>query len=147
MSGAMLCVECGDAAEVRLAVTPLCVTCWRSITNPWRERCGIPLIGRGHMLGAPRPDGWALVRCIDCGYSWFGPPGERCDNCARITDNRRKWQAELVLTPPDVDPDDRNRDARLAAWAERLARAVEVDLITEAQARRALDRVVEHVAA
>ena len=146
--GPQVCAECDDVAEVRLALTPLCVACWRSITNPWRERHDVPLTGRGRVVGAPRFDGWAVLRCVDCRYSWIGPPGERCHECPRLADQRRVWQAELTLRPPDVELDDKHRGARLEAWAERLGRAVESGLITEAQARHAIEREgVRHVAA
>lgn len=150
MSGAVLCVECGASSEVSLLVTPLCVSCWRSITNPWRERYGLPPIGRGRQYGPLRPEwgeGWAELRCDLCSYEWVGPVAESCSRCPALLARDHAWQAELVLRPPDVEPDDRNRDDRLRAWAERLARAVKAELISADRARGALEREVQRAAA
>jgi hypothetical protein len=51
-----------------------------------------------------------------------------------------EWQAEHVLTPPDVDRDDRGYESRMRAWADRLASAVRAEIITESQARAVWDR-------
>lgn len=145
MTGAELCVECGAPSELRLMCTPFCLDCWRVVTAPWRERHGLPLVGRGRQAGPTRPDWgerWAELRCDLCGYEWVGRLLEWCERCPDLLDRNRRWQAELVLRGPAFDDvDDAYRADRLSAWAERLACAVDAGIISEAQARAALARV------
>lgn len=144
MSAAELCAECGAPAELRLMRTPFCLDCWRLVTAPWRERYGLPLVGRGRQYGPLRPEWgerWAELHCDLCGYQWVGPLLEWCGRCPDLLDRNRRWQGELLLRGPTIEDDDPRRDDRLRAWAERLARGVDAGVISESQARAALARV------
>jgi hypothetical protein len=55
-----------------------------------------------------------------------------------------EWQAALTLPPPDVDPNDARYEDRMKAWAERLARAVEAEIVTRDKALTAWRRAVTH---
>lgn len=103
----------------------------------WRE---IPLIVRALML--PSTD--QLITCDDCGAAWWPHEGfpDECKWCTEALENQRRWQAELVLTPPDIDPQDATFDGVMQGWAERLAVAVEAELITRHQAETAWGRAV-----
>lgn len=99
--------------------------------------------GAGRQRGPLRPDwgeDWAELACDRCGASWVGPIGEACDWCAVALERMRVWQAEKLLQPELPDRDDARRRHSLEAWAERLARGVEAELITAAEARAAFDR-------
>ncbi len=101
--------------------------------------------GRGAQAGPMRPDyghRWADLRCDQCGATWVGVIGEPCWWCRRSYEITLEHQAELVLTPPDLDPDlnDAARTAALEAWAERLAVAVKAGVISEGEARGAMKR-------
>jgi len=54
----------------------------------------------------------------------------------------QRHQAELVLQPELPDRDDVRHDGEVKAWGERLARAVEVELISEHEAMTAWRKVV-----
>jgi hypothetical protein len=84
----------------------------------------------------------ALLRCCRCGATWTGDPGEWCWWCQRLIEGMRAHQAELLMTPPDVDPADVGRDAALEAWARRLAIGVKAGIVTERAARAALNKEI-----
>jgi len=86
--------------------------------------------------------GYTALQCDTCEATWVGPEGEPCEWCRTALEHLQQWQAELTLTPPDHDPDDRNRPDALKAWAQRLAVAVEAGLVTRQQAERAWKRAV-----
>lgn len=99
--------------------------------------------GLGRQSGTLRPDwgeGWADLTCDTCGAGWTGPIGEPCGYCDAAEERQRRWQAEIVMRPPDGDPDDEHHPARMTAWGQRLKRAASVGLITEQQARTAWER-------
>jgi hypothetical protein len=107
------------------------------VTDPNR------LDGIGQQTGPLRPDwgdGWADLVCDRCGAGWTGIIGEECWWCWRALERMRQWQAELTLTPPEIDADDERYVGAMEAWAERLAVAVDAEIITEAQADRAWQR-------
>ncbi len=147
------CRVCGARESLRQALAVhLCVDCWWDTFGEAHARHELARHGHGTMLqtGRKRPDfgnAFADCTCTACSYQAVAPVGEPCGPCVASAEQQRAWQAEKVLTPPDIDPDDRNRDGRLKAWAERLARAVAAELITEAQARMVLKREVRHAAA
>lgn len=100
----------------------------------WRE---IPLVVRLLMLPS-RPD--PVEHCETCGATWERDEGPECRWCRQAEENQRRWQAELVLEPPNVDPDDITYDGVMTGWAERLAVAVEAGLIDRRKAEAAWKR-------
>jgi hypothetical protein len=91
------------------------------------------------VIGYGLPDGpWQ--RCVRCGATWDGHIGQACRWCWTEYDSLIRLSKEATLTPPDVDPDDARRPDALRAWAERLAVAVKAELITEQDARTAMQR-------
>jgi hypothetical protein len=114
--------------------------------------------------GVPRPDlgdGMVQLVCDECSAGWVGLPGEPCGWCADRTERQREDQRRMLLWPDrlgehgprydelgEVDQAvwDRTRgiarghDSR-RAWAERLGRAVHAGLITEREAKAAMERV------
>ena len=116
--------------------------------------------------GVPRPDhgpGMVQIVCADCHAGWVGRRGDGCAWCDAGDARRRAAERALLLDPPwlrsdagdprydelsDIDQRvwDATRGQRrgadsLAAWRDRLARAVVAGLITETEARRAWGRV------
>lgn len=77
------------------------------------------------------------LTCCCCGATWTGIPGDACHWCRRAIEIQIDHQIDLLLTPPDVDPDDITFDAKIEAWAERLARGIKSGLITKQQAEAA----------
>lgn len=105
------------------------------------------LNGVGLQSGRMRPDWgptYADLTCVACDATWTGPIGEPCSWCADARDRLVGWQADKVLDPPDVDPDDATYDNVMRGWADRLNRAVDADIITLEQGKRALDRATRH---
>jgi ribosomal protein L37E len=104
------------------------------------------LNGIGLQTGALVPEFgplYAHLTCRACGADWVGVPGETCTWCQRARERLLEWQAECVLEPPAVDPQDVLYEQRMRAWAERLAAAVKGGVITETEARRAWTRTVD----
>ena len=104
-------------------------------------RIGVP--GHGQQSGPLRPDwgdGWADLTCDTCQAGWTGPIGEPCAYCHLAEQRQLAWQAELVLQPPDVDPVDDRYHHAMTAWAGRLKRAVQAQIVTEQKARTAWER-------
>ena len=72
--------------------------------------------------------------------------GEDRGRAGRVPARRRR-DPGLEMTPaPEVDPDDASYDARMMAWADRMARAVEADIVTATQVERAWRRGVNGAA-
>lgn len=91
------------------------------------------------VIGYGLPDGpWQ--RCIRCGATWDGHVGQACRWCWTEYESLLRLSAEAVLEPPLEDVDDARRANALAAWAKRLAAAVKAELITEQDARTAMQR-------
>lgn len=91
------------------------------------------------VIGYGLPDGpWQ--RCVRCGATWDGYAFQSCRWCWAEYDSLIRLSVKAVLTPPDVDPDDARHPNALRAWAERLAAAVKAELITEQDARTAMQR-------
>jgi hypothetical protein len=100
--------------------------------------------GLGLPTGPLRPEYGPLeqdLTCCCCGATWTGVPGDACWWCQRSREIQLEHQIDLLLTPPDIDPDDIRYEARITAWAQRLARGVVAGLITEQQANHATRRV------
>lgn len=108
------------------------------------------LAGVGVPAGVERPEfGPAIVdlRCNACGATWSGPAGEACGWCERSHQQLLGHQAELVLAPPEIDPDDARWDDVMQGWANRLWVAVEAGIVEQRDAENALRRKVQRVAA
>jgi hypothetical protein len=71
---------------------------------------------------------------VSCDATWIGIPGDPCEWCQRSAEIQAEHQAELLLTVPDVHPDDERYAGMMEKWAERLAIGVEAGLITERMA-------------
>ena len=119
---------------------------------PGRAYCGPHLTpphphGIGH--GQPtrhRPDHTPTyydLECDTCQATWVGPIYEACIWCETALEHQQAWQAELTLTPPDIDPDDEHYADTMRTWAQRLARAVESELVTRTQADAAWKRAIK----
>lgn len=102
------------------------------------------------------------LRCVACGATWVGAAFDPCGWCERERERLVADQRRQLLDPPWLASDagdprydelsaldqavwDRTRGQRrdadsLEIWVGRLARAVEAGVITEDEARRAVDR-------
>lgn len=119
--------------------------------------------------GYPRPDfgdGWHERVCAVCSASWVGHErdGDWCAWCEASDARQRALERRLLLDPPwlrtsagdprydalsDLDRAvwDRTRGQSrgtdsVVAWAARLRRAVEAELITRNEAERAMRRIM-----
>jgi hypothetical protein len=115
--------------------------------------------------GIPRPDhgtGYQERVCTECDASWVGLADDGCGWCERALERQRADQRLLLLDPPHLrtsvgDPryDQLCEDSKLVwdvtrgqrrgtdsvlAWTQRLARAVEAELITRREAEQAMRR-------
>lgn len=92
--------------------------------------------------GAPRTGEWHLA-CNACGATWVGFAGEPCQWCIDALERQQEHQAELLLQPPDVSPDDVLYGDRMRGWADCMAVGVEAGLITVKQAENTLARTTK----
>lgn len=118
--------------------------------------------------GLARPDhgpGFRTRLCATCGAGWVGHVDDGddwCPWCERAVERQVEAERRVLLDPPWLRSDagniryDELSDANKAvwdrtrgqirgadsvkAWTERLARAVQAELITETEARRAVAR-------
>ncbi len=74
------------------------------------------------------PDGWWCV-CTTCPAEWVATPGAQCWRCEERVARQIEAQIRTVLTPP---PDLTETAAH--EWESRLQTAIELGLITRAQA-------------
>ncbi len=149
---AAVCSSCGADPLHPAGTGWLCAACFDRILGDARARYIADNGGVGIMRhhGVMRPDHgphFAECRCSACGATAVVVIGEPCAWCEWAIERQRQWQAQLVLRPPDTELTDPRRSDALQAWAERLARAVDAELVTRQQARAAWDREVGRSAA
>ena len=138
--------RCGADGVRNLGVHGYCATCLGELLASF-DPSVFQLSGVWLQDGPMRPDigpGWAECRCLACGATATTVVGMACGWCIAARERMAAWQADKVLTPPDVDENDVRRPAALHAWARRLAVAVEAGIIDERDARRAWNRAVSH---
>ncbi len=135
---------CGQPATRTLGARPYCDECAEQVLAPIRKKVAQrDGVGYGEQHGRRRPDwgySYADLKCNLCGATWVGPIYERCTWCEDALDRMRQWQAEMLLDPDLPDPDDARYKAACGAWAQRLGRAVNSELVTVQQAIGALQR-------
>ncbi len=117
----------------------------------WVERCldiiyldpqtrpdsvGLPYGPRRPELGPSIVD----LQCCNCGATWSGITGEPCTWCIQGLERQQGYQAELLLRPPDVDPDNIEYATRIKAWIARMKVGIEAGLITRQQAANSFHR-------
>lgn len=105
--------------------------------------------GYGEPYGALCPDYGPHVeelRCNACGATWAGVAGDACGWCVDRLERQQEHQAELLLSAPDVWPDDEQYNNRMRGWAKRMTVGVKAGLITERQARRAWHKALKGAA-
>ena len=91
----------------------------------------------GIPCGLQRPEYGPAIQdlaCNACGATWAGIVGDPCTWCQEALERQHGYQAELLLTPPEVDRDDTNYETRMEAWVERMIVGVDAELITQQQA-------------
>lgn len=105
--------------------------------------------GFGVQAGPMRPDHGpddCELECVVCSARWVGVLLASCPWCAATLERMVGWQADIVLTAPEVDRDDARYDAVMKAWAGRLRVAVEAGIVSEHDADRAWQQAVRHAA-
>lgn len=143
------CSTCGEPGYKNIAAKGYCRRHLAELFATF-DPAAFGLIGVGVQAGPMRPDHGphdAELECVVCEARWVGELLDPCPYCARSVEKMLAWQAQLVLTPPDLEPTDVRYAAAARAWAERLARAVESGLIDAEQARRAWGKAVRRDAA
>lgn len=136
------CSACGEPGYRNVAARGYCRRHFAALLATF-DPAVFEMRGFGVQAGPPRPDhgaGFMELECVVCGAGWVGELLDPCPWCMASLERMARWQAERLLDPDLPDPDDRRFDGARRAWAERLARGVEVGLITERQARRAWAR-------
>jgi len=141
--GEQVCDRCGQApGVVPLALSYWCDGCTDEIRGRTMMVEGFDGIGRPT---EPRPEfgpGYHNLECDQCQASWVGRSGSSCNYCAGLGARSLAEQPALLLRPVLPVADSPNRLTAEMAWAERLANAVKAGVVTEIEARRALERVV-----
>jgi len=147
--GSEHCDRCGEPADQPLYKGGICAPCYDELA----ERVAAHTALRGHgrrvepcqlaaAIRARFPSQYCMLRCTSCSSTWYGPRGESCSGCAADLDRMQRHQAQVLLTPELPDVDDARYDGAVRAWGERLARAVEAELISEQTALAAWRKAV-----
>lgn len=136
-----ICDRCPEPAAQSVGSEYLCTEHTDQILDPIRQRIAkrSGFHGWGEPTGPPN-HGWSHLTCRTCAATWIGKPYDPCTWCEQARQHVIEHQAEIVLTAPDLDPDDVRYTAAMTAWAERLARAVTAHIINDLQARNAWTR-------
>jgi hypothetical protein len=136
--------SCTKVTTTRVARIAYCDSCAEELLGGIRARVIGNESGSGYGRELrPRPDwgdGWADMSCSVCDAGWTGRPGSPCRWCQGRAVRRAEEQCRLLLRPELPDRGDPQRRRALEAWAERLARAVNAGVVTEAEARTAIAR-------
>jgi hypothetical protein len=106
--------------------------------------------GIGLPTGPARPEYGPLeygLTCICCKATWTGIPGDPCPWCETHIGQQRMWQIDLLLEPPDIDPQDINYADRMKGWAARMQVGIDAGLVTRAEADAAWKRVLKRTVA
>lgn len=139
------CETCSASGAVRqLGSRYICHECAEVILEPIRDRhfideCGI---GWGRQSGSIRSEygvRFAELTCGVCAASWVGVIGEPCNYCIERHKRLEADHATALLRPGAHSID---TDAKLKAWAQRLADAVNAGLVDKQRARSAWQREV-----
>lgn len=144
-----ICAECGQPADRPLYKNVICEPCFDELA----ERIAVRHALRGYGQRAEPclvdadirsrfPVRYVMLKCTSCSSVWYGPRGEPCSGCGAALELIRRHQAEMLVYPQLPHPDDVRHDGAVKAWGERLARAVESELLTEQQALAAWRKVV-----
>jgi hypothetical protein len=158
------CFSCGSPGVRNLGTRGYCAGHLSTLYLTF-DPTAFGFAGIGVQAGPLRSDygaGWAELRCVACSAEWVGVLFDPCPWCQHSSDLLLEQQRRLLLYPDWLesvrqgprydDLDDVGRaiwDATrgqprghgsLAAWLVRLARAVDVGLITQPEADAAADR-------
>lgn len=142
----------------------LCRACLKAITDPIRKRHREEWARQVIATRLPRLDGTALVLCKRCGATWQGWPDERCEWCEERAERMERDERHELLWPPwmlngqgpryeQLSPESQavwnttrglKDDANtLDAWITQLVDATAKGVITEDDARQAVQRATE----
>lgn len=138
------CNTCGEPGVRNIGTIGYCVEHLTELVASF-EPSNFDAVGFG--LPHTTTLGSECVQCVRCGATWDGKPLESCHYCSTALEAMRRHQADNVIQPPDVDPDDATYDDRMTGWAKRLRVAVNAGLITEKAAIVAMDRASRKAAA
>ena len=140
--------SCGDVGVLNLGAFGYCAAhaaeVFAKFTSPALANVGR---GLGGSLAGQFGPNFRHLTCVSCGATWAGVNWALCPWCARASALQLAQQAEATLTPPDVDAADERYKDRVAAWVERVRRSVEVGIVEEVDAVRALRRFAESAGA
>jgi len=146
------CHACDAPGLKNLGTRGYCEAHLEAFLGPirWRIMDGYGLSGVGRLRGVLRPEYGPLVgdlECTTCKATWTGQVGMACEWCEQQLAYAQRFQAELLLTIPDINAAHKNYEGSMRGWAERLQRGVEAGLIADADASRAWGKAVQNVAA
>jgi hypothetical protein len=147
----MTCSTCSAASVRTLGSGSYCEVCANAILDPIRERVILPtgFDGTGREI-SPRPDcrnRWADLECSVCSATWTGRTGESCGWCEQRYKSMLAEQRDLLIHPSLPEPTDQHFDRAVDSWVERIGRGVLAGIVTESDARRAVERFeVRHAA-
>lgn len=144
MSGQLWpCAACGEAGWRNLGAKGFCQRHLAELLATFDP--SVFAVGFGVPVGPMRPGHGPTacdLECVCCGAEFVGEPLVSCAYCETSLERMIAWQAEIVSTPPDVDPDDWRFPAAMRAWAQRLATAVDAGIIDADRARRVWQKAV-----
>jgi hypothetical protein len=136
------CTKCGADGVRNIGIEGWCAHHLEELYATF-DRSVFAFAGVGLQNGPLRPDWgphYANLACNACGATWTGVTGEPCGWCRRTHQRVLAHQAELVLTPPDVDRNDQRWEAAMDAWSGRLRVAVDAGIIEDRDAVAAMRR-------
>ena len=136
----MMPCACGAPGYRELCGNGYCVEHYAAIVMTF-DPSSFPSEGRGLPGRTDDPDD---LTCATCKATWSGTVGESCAYCVRWAELACQWQVDDLLTMPDVDVESDQFDQKMTAWAKRLRRAVDNEIITDLRAQGALKAAAKH---
>lgn len=133
------CQECGNPGVRNLGADGYCSTHLHDLYDAFGPEAWVDG-GVGLQDGPLRPEYGPLeadLKCCCCEAAWTGIPGDPCWWCRRAREIQLEHQIDLLLTPPDVHPDDATYDNKMRGWVARMRVGAEAGLITDQQAQAA----------
>ena len=92
---------------------------------------------------------WAECACTTptCSATIVSKIGTACPWCIDVADRQAAEQEDLLLQPPDIEPDAADYEAAMRNWAERMTRGISAGITDEWSTSAAWKRAVDDVAA
>jgi len=130
-----LCCKCSTMAVRTLGAYAYCHEHAEAILEPCRQGVGARY-GLARRIKPSEDGGWWLI-CQMCEASWVGAQGDDCPWCMKRYEMLQEETRNHLLEPSWLNTENAGS---VRMWKHRLGRAVKSGLITDADARKAIQK-------